>query len=103
MPELLKQDTELVMREAFWEKASEIIANENDYIKSPDTIKIGLELEYSLLGPSLGQPSEQLRDEVIGEVGNFVATELGASQIELRTDPIDIQESSGFRLFTKVC
>lgn len=97
MPELLKQDTELVMREAFWKKANEIIANESGYTKGPETVKVGLELEYSLLDSSFGQAPEQLRDTVIREVGDIAATELGASQIELRTDPIDVQEAQGFR------
>lgn len=96
MAELLNQDTELVMQEAFRRKAEEILYCSTDYEKDDESIKIGLEVEYSLVNRSLAQVTEETRDDVIGGLKAFTDAELGASQVELRTDPIDIKNRSGF-------
>lgn len=90
------------MREAFWQKAGVVLANQGRYQKHPSQPrKIGLEVEYPVLvqgtyrGASLDQTQrllEAVNNRVLEEgpedaKEDWLSPELGASQIELHTDP----------------
>lgn len=83
-----------VMRGAFKAEVRNILENKPRFQKMPGQIKIGFEMEASLVDRT-GQPiSEGLRDVIKDEVPG-ADPELGASQIEWRTDPIHLDRDGG--------
>ena len=90
------QHTEDIMLDAFKIRASEILAAEEAYHKVDPTVKIGLEVEYSLVDNRFDQAPETVRNTVVAENPDFIDAEMGAAQIELRTDPIDALDNAGF-------
>src|SRR5581483_8296202 len=90
-------DSEVVMLDAFQRRAGELLGQEAVFTKEKGVIKVGLEVEYSLLDQNLRQVEESCRNRIVDENLEFLAPELGASQIELRTPPILLLENSGFR------
>lgn len=85
---------EQAMHGAFEEQTREILQNPERFAKDGSSVKFGVEVEYGLIHPNLDQPSEEIRNSIIQDTEGFTDIELGAAQIEMRTDPIDI--SSGF-------
>jgi hypothetical protein len=72
------------MKEAFRLKAREVIAGTPD--QPLDVPRIGLEVEMAVVKDGLPGSASVFLDL------DFVDTELGASQIELRTDPVDMED-----------
>lgn len=86
-----------VMRGAFKAEVRDILENKQRFQKAPGQIKIGFEMEASLVD-RMGQPiPEGLRDVIKDEVPG-ADPELGASQIEWRTDPIRLDSEGGLGL-----
>jgi gamma-glutamyl:cysteine ligase YbdK (ATP-grasp superfamily) len=87
--EYMKSDTEVRMRSAFREQSNSILMDEDKFYKGNDhKIVIGLETEYGAIDiNNYKQIPEEERNKIISGL-NFAAVELGASQIEIRTDPI---------------
>ncbi len=88
-----KREGEMHFR--FMKRADEILANEATFIKNDKSVKIGLEVEYSITNSDCHQQSENVRNAIISENSEFTDVELGAAQLELRTDPIDITQDEG--------
>ncbi|MFZ5366324.1 MAG: hypothetical protein ACOZBZ_03430 [Patescibacteria group bacterium] len=85
------------MRRAYYDQYQEILNNPDKYRKTEKVVKIGLEMEYSFLQEDLSQAPESARDVIMNELNEgrsdkykLADVELGAFQMELRTDPIDI-------------
>lgn len=83
---------EVEMKAAFWEKTDDILTNEGRYVKRPGGIKVGLEIEAAVLTKNFDQASEQTRNAIIADNPDFTDVELGAAQLEWRTDPINLCE-----------
>lgn len=82
---------EKVMKESYNISVADILKNEERFLKDSDDIKCGLEVEYSLLS-SDGEPvTESERDRICEEL-SYTDIELGAAQLEMRTEPIDIRD-----------
>lgn len=89
-PETLRRETE--MRKAFHEVADEILRNESRFVKPEGNLKVGLEVEYSVVTNKVLQAPESARDQIIEENKTFTDVELGAAQLELRTIPMIINQ-----------
>ncbi len=76
------------MARGFWQKAEQILASPDFFRKNEDVLRVGLEVEVSLLDKDLKQASENQRNAAIHRCSGFSDTELGASQFEWRTDPV---------------
>lgn len=77
------------MREAFRAKANDILDGRVD-IGSSSSRRIGIELEFSCIQED-GEPlPESVRNKIVSENKGY-QKELGASQIEIMTQPIDIE------------
>ncbi len=86
------------MREAFFEKAREIVSNEERFVKRGDTQLVGFESELALDAEHVGvEAVEGVRDEIIKDIGEAADVELGVAQIEIRTPPIDILSPHGVK------
>lgn len=94
-PESPTVKRETKMRRAFYAEAQKIQARENEFLKTDNSVRIGLEIECSVLTPDYTQATEADRDAIKKAHPDFTDSELGAAQLEWRTDPIDI---SGFGL-----
>ena len=92
LSEYMKSDTEVRMLSAFREQSNRILSEEKRFDKGYNhKIVIGLEIEYGAIDANnYTQISEQQRDKIINGI-NFATVELGAAQIELRTDPIVLE------------
>lgn len=73
---------------SFARTAEEILNQESRFTKKPGVLKIGLEVEYSVLSKEFSQAAESCRDQMIRANPDFTDVELGAAQLELRTDPL---------------
>jgi len=93
MEKLGHKDNETIMKEAFNRSAQNILVNEPHFYKPPGLL-VGLEMETSVIdhcGQAVGQP---LRDRIV-DILPYVSCELGASQLEWRTDPIMVAGEDG--------
>lgn len=84
---------EKVMRESYNNSAADILKNEERFLKDRDLIKCGLEVEYSLLSTHGDPVTEGERDRICEQL-SYTDIELGAAQLEMRTEPIDIREGT---------
>ncbi|HMS22786.1 MAG TPA: glutamate-cysteine ligase family protein [Candidatus Levybacteria bacterium] len=80
---------ERFMRLAFTDQSEKILKNENNFNKEPGNIRVGFEIECSLIKPDGTSVSETERDDIVNSHNAF-DVELGSSQIEWRTDPFYI-------------
>lgn len=87
-----RDETESKMKIAFSDKAEEILRNEDRFRKEAVKLKIGLEVEISLLNEHFEQASEDDRDWVVRHNSDFADCELGAAQLEWRTGPVDLMK-----------
>lgn len=85
VPQLLEGKELEEVHESFQEEVEEITGNSEKYENSE--LKLGFELEYTLLDEDNQQASEDARDR-IKETEGFLDSELAASVIEARTDPV---------------
>lgn len=88
---------ELSMKAAFAVEAAKIFMHKDRFIKPPGRMKIGFEMEASLVDGAGLPVSEDVRDAIRNEVPS-ADPELGAAQIEWRTDPIELNNDGGLRM-----
>lgn len=81
------EQAEKGMRQAFQKQAQEIIENEERFRKDYDSVKIGLEVEYPGIDENLEPLDRDTRNQIIQDL-EFADTEVGGSQIEIKTDPM---------------
>jgi hypothetical protein len=82
---------EKIMRESFNNSVADILENEERFLKDSEDIKCGLEVEYSLLSSNGDPVSEEERNRICEKLP-YTDIELGAAQLEMRTEPVDIRE-----------
>jgi len=82
-------ESEKNMREAFRAQVQGILKNEERFIKFDKKIRVGFEVELGLIDRFFKQVPEVTRNEIIDKLP-FADKELGASQVEIRTDPITL-------------
>ncbi len=88
----LKSELEKTMRSSFRKQANEILKREGDFVISEDNIKIGFETEYIIKNSHLNPCTEDQRN-IIMKTGQNFGKELGASQLEIATNPLNIKET----------
>lgn len=90
-----KQEKE--MRAAFREQTGRILAFPERFEKSGQSCRIGFESEIAIHADELALADlERTRNAIIGEMPGAADVELGAAQIELRTNPFDILAAGVF-------
>ena len=72
------------------------------FVRNHQDLKIGLESEIAIHARLDNTDLVQKRDAIISENSDFTDIELGASQIEIRTPPVDIISSSGLASLTEI-
>lgn len=82
------------MAEAFRSQAEAILASPERFMKPPGTLRVGLEMEAAIIAPDCSAATEAQRNAVIAGIP-FADVELGASQLEWRTEPIVINNNGG--------
>lgn len=85
------QEREMVV--SYREQASQLLTCCEDYRKDEARVKCGFELEFGLIRDDYQQPEENDRNKILKRY-KFSDKELGAAQIELRTDPLDLKNGS---------
>lgn len=75
------------IHESFLKQVEEILENSSKYENSED-LKVGFELEYTLLDENNNQASGEERNRIKERDPDILDSELAASVIEARTDPI---------------
>lgn len=91
---------EQAMRKMFKKQSCDIADNIGRFVKSGNGIKVGFESEISIFNKSIPVDDlGEIRNVILEEAGNeYYDVELGATQIELRTPPICLNEKShGFK------
>ena len=83
----LESEEEREMREAFEKQAEKILENEGRYRKSKNNLNVGLETEYAAVDRDWEPIGREVRNQMI-EGLDFADVEVGASQIEVRSDPV---------------
>ena len=91
VPQLLEGEDLEEVHEAFQEQVKQVTENPSKFENSED-LKAGFEVEYTLLDGNNAQASEEERDR-IKDQEDFLDSELAASVIEMRTDPISEPDS----------
>jgi hypothetical protein len=91
----IQQNQEMAMREAFRAKAHEVVSNPDRFRKSDGVMRVGLEMEAALVRGDGSPVTQEERDRAIAPVP-FADCELGAAQLEWRTEPIVINAPGGF-------
>ncbi len=61
-------------------------------------VRLGIEAEFSVVDTNLNPIDQSIRDAACRELAGFVTPELGASQIEIATRPVDVRQESGMAL-----
>lgn len=93
VPQLLEGDELEQTHKSFQQQVKYIVQNPSRYDNS-EALKAGFEMEYTLLDGSNEQASEQERDRIKERSPETLDSELAASVIEARTDPV-VPESLG--------
>ena len=83
------------MLESFNSQAKELLVSQERFVKSGHDLKIGLESEVAIHARLDNAGLVQKRDSIMLENPDSTDVELGASQIEIRTPPVNIVSSSG--------
>lgn len=94
---------ELEMQRVFIERADAVCSALDQFRVDPSVFRVGLEVEYSLLGPDFTDGSPTVRDQIVQEYGEFVGKELGASQLESHIGPVDFLGSTVTELEKDYC
>jgi len=81
------------MRLAFSRTAEEVLGQESRFIKNPGDLRVGLEVEYSVLSKEFSQATGECRDQIVKSNPGFADVELGAAQLEWRTDPLYLNQA----------
>lgn len=88
-------ENEREMQEAFEKQVQKLLANREKFVKNGRILKVGLESEVAVHGKLSTTELTRKRNKIIEENDDFTDIELGASQIEIRTPPIDILSTGG--------
>src|SRR3989338_7919022 len=83
------------MLESFNAQAKDLLASKDRFIKNGHSVKVGLESELAIHAKLTSSELVQKRDAIIADNSDFADVELGASQIEIRTPPIDLVSVGG--------
>src|SRR3989344_5687809 len=97
---VLKQEKE--MRETFDVQVQDLLASIDRFQKNGDSLRVGLESEIAIHARSSDSELVQKRDAIIADNSDFTDVELGASQIEIRTPPIDLLSTNGMSSLTGI-
>ncbi len=97
-----EQENELEMHEAFHKQVHAVLESEDRFRKAERTTRIGLEAEYSVINATCDQVDQTVRDQIIEDNRDFATQELGAAQIELRTDPIILSDGGIWQVFDQM-
>lgn len=92
----LQSDVEKRMRSAFRDSVHNILANEDRYVKGYRKTIVGLEVEFGLVDVRYKQLRENVRNKIISNLP-FADVELGASQVEIRTDKLELSDFGELR------
>lgn len=96
-----KREQEMLI--AFRKQAKEIISSNRRFAKKDGTLRIGLESEIAIYRENFSiSEIEKTRNAIIGRVPDVTDVELGVSQIEFRTPPIDIISQLGFKELARI-
>lgn len=87
VPQLLEGDELEQTHKSFQRQVDEIVQNPSKYDNS-EALKAGFEIEYTLLDANNEQASEEQRDRIKERDPDVLDSELAASVIEARTDPL---------------
>lgn len=90
---MLKQEKEML--EYFDIQVKDLLASKGRFIKNGHSVKIGLESELAVHARLNSSELVKKRDAIISDNLDFADIELGASQIEVRTPPLDILSIGG--------
>lgn len=90
------EQRESVMKSAFQSSIADLLSHREQFNKPPGALKIGFEMEASVLLSDGSPATELVRNNIIERVPH-ADPELGAQQIEWRTDPINIVETGGLQ------
>src|SRR3989344_1573214 len=85
------------MLESFNAQAKDLLASKDRFIKNGHSVKVGLESELAIHAKLTSSELVQKRDAIIADNSDFADVELGASQIEIRTPPIDLVSVGGLQ------
>ncbi len=80
------------MRLAFSGRAEEILRQESRFIKKSGNLRVGLEVEYSVLSEEFFQATELCRNQIVKSNPDFADVELGAAQLEWLTAPLYLNQ-----------
>lgn len=81
------------MLSAFKSASLKVLSEEERFIKNDQSVKCGLEVEYALVDDKYFPATEDERNSICEKL-DFADLELGASQLEIRTDPINLKDGS---------
>ena len=82
------------MREQFIAQAQDVLKRCSP--RDTNRFQVGFETEFSVVDAELKPADQSLRDLAV-QTFDFVGIELGASQIEIATKPVDIRNQSGLK------
>jgi len=89
------EQNETQMRERFEGQVSDILNSSERFEKQDSSIKCGLELEYGIVAEDeKKEVNESIRNDVMADCEGFSDCELGATQLEMRTEPLDLKEGT---------
>lgn len=97
---MLQQEKEML--DSFNLQTKYLLASQNRFIKSGHGVKVGLESELAIHAMLSNSELVQKRDTIIADNPDFTDVELGASQIEIRTPPIDLASIGGVQSLTEI-
>ncbi|EGQ42741.1 MAG: gamma-glutamylcysteine synthetase [Candidatus Nanosalina sp. J07AB43] len=92
VPQLLEDKELEQVQEAFQEQIEKIEQNPSR-LENSEELKAGFEVEYTILDGNNSQASEEERDRIKNQGDEILDSELAASVIEARTDPISEPDS----------
>jgi hypothetical protein len=95
-------EQEKEMRESFDIQAEDLLKSEDRFLKDKDGIKVGLESELAIHAKSDNSDLVKKRNCIVDDNPDFTDVELGASQVEIRTPPINLLSVGGLRLLLEV-
>lgn len=88
-----QQEKEMLV--AFNGQVRDLLASRDKFTKNNNSLKVGLESEIAVYAQLDNAELVGKRDAIISDNPDFTDVELGASQIEIRTPPIDIISCNG--------
>ncbi len=97
---MLQQEKEML--ESFSVQTKDLLESKDRFLKDGNSIKVGLESELAIHAMLSNSELVQKRDAIIADNSDFTDVELGASQIEIRTPPIDLVSVGGLQSLTGV-